>query len=567
MKTRLFIFLALGFLLASPVASAHAEFVSSEPAPSSRLAVAPSHVSVTLSQDIDPAGSSLRVLDVDGNRVDNDDLLVESGQQPVLTVTLPGDLPEGPYRVEWKGLSRFDHHTTQETFGFAVGNFSPPETARVGEGPSPASIVGRSVFFLGLFLAASSVAFALVVAPPPLRGFLREVDRIGWPLVVAGSAVLLGDAIQRTGLAPNEWASSAVLQDLSLRFVLAFFIGMAAVFLRPGVGARAGILSLGVLAMAAFSARSGHVSFKGPVWVALDALHLLATSAWVGGLLIFGFLLLARRRALVDDDTIRHIGPRFSNVALTAVVVLAATGVLLAIGILGWPDVHDLFAWFRGVYGLALLGKILLAVVMVGLAAVNRFVFLGRLIAGREPVVDVRRRFGRIVSAEAMLGVGVLVLAALLTSTSPPYSGAISDPAETTGETEQFHVTMRAEPAPSPGAFSDLYFEIVWKEDGSRLQNDTCGRPFGCILLEIVAPGAEEHDEDEGDIHRGGEHRQLERQGDGVWLVPDVLFVSGGEYEFLVEIQTEYVFMDVVELHLMVGETDGQDEHAGHDGP
>ncbi len=565
MKTGFAAFLVLLLVLASPVVSAHARFVSSEPSPSSRLAVAPSEVSVRLSQDVDPAGSSLQVFDTNGTRVDNDDLLVESGPEPVLIVTLRDDVGNGSFRVEWKGLSRVDHHTTQETFGFAVGNFSPPATERsAGDAPTAASLVGRSTFFLGLFLATASVLFALIVAPRSISGFLREVDRLGWPLLVAGSAILLGDAIQRTGLAPSEWAASTVLQELSVRLSLAFAFAAAAIFLPAGRGARAGVLTLGVIALAGFSARSGHASFKGWMWIGLDTVHLLATSTWVGGLLVFGFLLIARTRVDASEPELRSIGTRFSNAALVAVITMALTGLLLGIGILGLPGVSDLFAWFRGLYGLALLGKILLAVVMVLLAAINRFVFLGRLVAQAAPVTRVRRPFGRLVTGEAIIGVIVMTLAAVLTSTSPPYAGESTEPVEVVGETDTFHVTMRVEPSPSHGAFSDLYLKIIWKEDNSVLLNDTCGRPYGCILLEVVPPGAEEHDEDEEDIHHGGEHRILDPQGDGWWLVPDVLFVAEGEYEFLVEIQTEYVFMDVVELHLQVGEMEGHDEHAQH---
>lgn len=522
-------------------------------------------MSVRLSQDIDPAGSSLKVFDANGTRVDNDDLVVESGPEPLLIVTLRDEVRNGSFRVEWKGLSRVDHHTTQETFGFAVGNFSPPAAGpSAGEAPTTASLIGRTTFFLGLFLATASVLFALVVAPRSLGGFLREVDRLGWPLLVAGSAVLLGDAIQRTGLAPSQWASSAVLQELLLRFSLAILFAVAAIFLPAGRGARAGVLTLGVIALAALSARSGHASSQGWPWIGLDTVHLLATSTWVGGLLVFGFLLVARTRVDVGEAELRTIGTRFSNAALVAVITVALTGVLLGIGILGVPGVSDLFAWFRGVYGLALLGKIVLAVVMVVLAAINRFVFLGRVVAQTAPVARVRRPFGRLVTCEALIGVVVMTLAAVLTSTSPPYAGDSTEPVEVVGETDTFHVTMRIDPPPSHGAFSGLYLKIIWKEDDSVLLNDTCGRPHGCILLEVVPPGAEEHDEDAEDIHHGGEHRILEPQGDGWWLVPDVLFVAEGEYEFLVEIQTEYVFMDVVELALLVGGIEGHDEHAEH---
>jgi copper transport protein len=564
---RLAALLVLLCLFVSPGAQAHANFVDSTPAQGARLAEVPQEVSVVLSQDVDPAGSALQVVDGTGVRIDNDDLVVQSGTEPVLTVTLRPDVGEGAYQVEWKALSRVDHHTTQGSFGFAVGNFTPPPSEDLStNAPGVPSVVGRTLFFLGLFLAAASSLFALFVARDPLGNLLREVDLIGWPLLVAGSVTLLGDAVARTGLGPAEWLDSVVLQDLIVRSLLATSMMLAAILMRPGMAARRGVLSFGVLALTFYSARSGHASSAGWAWTGLDALHLLATAAWVGGLLLFSFILLNPHRIQVADAGLMAIGRRFSRAALVAVLVMALTGVILGVGILGWPVLADPFAWFAGIYGTALLGKIVLALVMVGLAGVNRYVFLGRLLGATDSMVPVRRRFGRFVGAEAMVGVVVLVLAAILTSTSPPYASTDDAARETSGESQQFLVTMRAQPAPSPGAFSDLELRIVWKEDGSILMNDTCGRPSGCILLEVAAPGAEEHDEDETDVHHGGEHRRLEPQGDGTWLVPDVLFVGEGEYEFLVEIQTEYVFFDVVTMHLQVGDGTGEmhDEHAGH---
>lgn len=558
----------VGVLLAMPTAAAHATFVTSQPAQGARLAAAPSEVAVTLSQDVDAAGSAIRVLDANSGRVDDDDLRVEGGERPVLRVTLRPGVGEGAYRVEWKALSRVDHHTTQGSFGFAVGNFTPP--ASTGDdganSPSVPSILGRSLFFVGLFLAVASVVFGLWVSRGDRAGWLSDVERFAWPLLVAGCAILLGDAAGRTELPLAEWAGSVVLQDLLIRLVAAIAVALGAYLVRPASRARPAILGAAAVVLAYLSARSGHASARGILPMVVDTVHLLATASWVGGLLLFGYLLLSSRGAARSVD-LDAVGRRFSALALTSLIVMAISGVLLGVVILGWPDLREPFAWFRGTYGFALLGKIVLAVAMVVLAIVNRFVFLGRLVPKADFMPRVRRRFGRFVAGEAGIGVVVLLLAAVLTSSSPPYAGPADTMVRVEGGSAKFHITMRIDSSPSAGAFSELQFQIVSLADGSTVGNNTCGRERGCIVVEVVQPGADERDEDEEDVHRGGEHRALEPRGDGWWSVPDVLFVDEGEYHFLVEIQTEYVYFDVVELNLLIGNPDATDEHAQHTGP
>lgn len=546
----------LAAVLCAPPAAAHANYVSSEPPQGARLAVAPARVSVALSQEVDTAGSLLTVLDAGGRRLDNGDLVVEGDAQPRLAVTLVPDLGDGAYRVEWKALSRVDHHTTQGSFGFAVGNFTPPEAEQSSNNaPGAGSLVGRSAFFLGFCLSLAGLLFALVVAPGQVVALLRRVDLAGWSLVAAGSGVLLGDAAVRAGIGPAEWWVSSVVRELVVRFLLAC-VGLAVVVLARTPNAyRMAVAGLSLVSLAYLSGRSGHASVGGWLVAGIDGLHLLVTAAWVGGLALFAYLVLAGSRIGVAGDPLIGIGRRFSRLALACVLGMAVSGVTLAVLILGWPALARPLDWFQGTYGGALLGKILLATGMVGLAAVNRLVFLGRLLNVAEPVVErMRGRFGRFVAAEAAIGIVVVGLAGLLTSTSPPYAAQAEPAVEVTAESGEFRVLLQIASAPRPGMFSDLRFHITWLQDNSTVDRDNCGRTEGCILVEVIQPGAEEQDEDEEDIHKGGEHRALVPVGDGWWVVEDVLFVEEGHYELLLEIQTEYVYFDAVSLHIAVSE-------------
>jgi methionine-rich copper-binding protein CopC/uncharacterized membrane protein len=520
-----------------PTVAAHANFLESTPRAGARLLASPPQVDVILSQDVDEAGTYVRVVDGTGRRVDHDDLRVAHAQEPTLSVTLPENLTEGVYRVDWKALSRVDHHTTQESFAFAVGNFTAPAAATANDNPpSLASVLARSVFFVG-FLATAATLFERFVARA-LVPMLVRIERLGWLVLTLGCFMVLADASQRTGLGPGDWTGSSVLRELILRCAAAFATLVAVWTPLPRGRLRAALAGVGLASMAIFSSLSG--------------------------LALFTYVLVAAPRLGLDDAMVRSIGSRFSTTALWCVIVMALSGTLLGITILGWPTLAKPFAWFRGTYGYALLAKILLALVMIGLATLNRFVFLRRIQrADTPPVEGDRRRFGRFVGGEASVGAIVLVLAALLTSASPPFYGADAEPVLVQGKGEHFLVVMRVDRPPEAGAYSDLLVQITWMQDNSTLMNDTCGRAYGCILLEVVPPGAEEQDEDTEDVHHGGDHHVLEPLGDGWWIVRDVLFSEGGEWELLVEIQTGYVFFDVVQLRLPVS-GDAHDEHAGH---
>ena len=116
---------------------------------------------------------------------------------------------------------------------------------------------------------------------------------------------------------------------------------------------------------------SGHPGTTSPrgLAIALDAVHLAAGSIWIGGLI--GLLVLWRG---VDRP---RSSPRFSNVAIGAVLALIATGIGAAI--LHLPTLASL--WETG-YGQALLVKIALLLVALLLAAVNLLRTRPRLLAG-----------------------------------------------------------------------------------------------------------------------------------------------------------------------------------------
>ena len=97
---------------------AHAFLARTDPRAGSTVRTPPAQVRVWFTESLEPAFSSVQVLDAAGRRVDKGDGRVDSGNLALLRVSLP-PLPPGIYTVIWRVLS-VDSHVTEGTFTFRV---------------------------------------------------------------------------------------------------------------------------------------------------------------------------------------------------------------------------------------------------------------------------------------------------------------------------------------------------------------------------------------------------------------------------------------------------------------
>ncbi len=108
----LLVFLPLG----PTVAEAHAFLDHAEPRVGSTVPTAPRELTLTFTQQLEPAFSTADVRDSSGARVDQGRAQVSG---TVMRVGVKS-LPPGTYKVHWHALS-VDTHTTEGTFSFTVG--------------------------------------------------------------------------------------------------------------------------------------------------------------------------------------------------------------------------------------------------------------------------------------------------------------------------------------------------------------------------------------------------------------------------------------------------------------
>lgn len=446
--TRLILAALLLVMLAPALAAGQA---MPSPADGARVAHPPAVLRVLFSVPIEGALADARVIGPHGAistaaRVPRDD-------PQALVIVVPRD-GEGTYRAAWTVLTA-DGHAASGTTAFAVSTVAPaasPVTPRGDAGPSPIGIVARLLVLIGAFgtagmaitrcwvvgaawsaggIARAAEAAAVMSAPA------RRWWRTWWVLIACWSVGLMVAVIAQaadlgvgagdigTLLTHSRWGH-AWLALVSLVAIAA----LAALLLRrgerpanPGRWAM-GMLALPGLAAALAMAWAGHASSgtDATLGIAIDAVHGWATALWLGGLLAVMVLAMPALAALSTDDRVRMgavVVVRFSALAVGAVVVLVVTGIYRSLAEL--PSLSSL--WTTS-YGVTLLVKLLVFVVMLGVGAWNRFVIhprLERAALGLDPGGDAALTRLRIsVRAEVLLAVLVMVAVAVLVAIPPP---------------------------------------------------------------------------------------------------------------------------------------------------
>ena len=118
MRLPLRAFAIVAVLAATQQALAHAFLDHASPRVGSTVHGSPDVVKLWFTQELEPAFSTVRVLDKSGKPVDRGDVHVDKSDRAMLQVSMP-PLAPGSYRVRWRVLS-VDTHVTEGDFSFDV---------------------------------------------------------------------------------------------------------------------------------------------------------------------------------------------------------------------------------------------------------------------------------------------------------------------------------------------------------------------------------------------------------------------------------------------------------------
>jgi copper transport protein len=445
-------------LPAAPV-QAHANLISSHPAPGDVLAAFPTPVEMEFSEAVAPGSVRAELLNA-GAQVLSQGRITLSADNPLeISITFPTQ-PEGVYSIRWEVQSAQDGHITSGTLPFSVGLNTPAVSRLPPPGaPDPASdwppaadVLLRGLGYIAVALLAGPVLFGLLVWRPAYRQaggngsdwdaavstWLRRWIQIGGLLGIASlGGLALWQAAQLSriaGPAPGGELLASLPPLIGLRAALLAALTLGARFLPPaGAGSprRWWLALAGGGGLILTYALSGHNAAAGSaLGVAADGLHLTAMAAWIGGLLPLAIVLLRQREDLRSAGLAFEVTRRFSRLALTAVIGLGASGLISAL-----IQVQTLAALLGTRYGQTLLIKTSLFAVLIGFGAVNQKILLPKMACSGGSAF---RWLGRSVWAEIGLATGLLFAAGALMSSAPANAALKAEQAQ------GYHQTYRA---------------------------------------------------------------------------------------------------------------------------
>ncbi|MGH2911714.1 MAG: copper resistance CopC/CopD family protein [Solirubrobacteraceae bacterium] len=495
-------------LIHASVALAHAQLLGTSPAVGSTVRAQPREVIFEFNQSVGGTLGAVRVYDAQGNEVDDLSVSHPYGDERWMGVGLKSHLPDGTYTATYRVISA-DTHVVYGGLVFNLGHAGavPKFTvaglvgkSRTGRITLVAFGVVRGLDYLTIALMVGGLAFVLLVWLPALGGvagaerrwsvasrvFASRVWKLLWIAIVLGVIVSVLGVLLQGAIAAGVslWGSlkSSIINDtLDSRFgevwgaraidwvllgvlLLASKVAGVAVIpvLDPDVGDSEGVVQIRrppgvVVAMLALGgaylvitpALAGHASVETPtgVFFPSDALHVVAASAWVGGIACLLIALPGATRQLEGAERSRLLLAalaRFSPLALGSVIAIAATGVIQA-----YIDVRSINGLFHTTYGALVIAKTILLIALIGLGWMNRgriIPMLRRIVSAAGSPGGVGESARRTMRSELALMLCVFGVTSALVSYVPPIDAA-SGPFSTNTTIGPAELEMTIEPA------------------------------------------------------------------------------------------------------------------------
>ena len=439
MKKILIVLLVLS-VSSIPFVSAHPFTDETIPNLSSNAPTGVSEVIVFFSEPVEIEFSTIKVLDNNGNQIDNKDTNYYEDEKSLIVTTEP--LEDGVYTVTTKVLSKVDGHLVPGAFLFAVGDvvidpkllenqssieliFYPEAGARFP------GIVGQTIV-LGVVIASliiwgtqnkQSIKEELEQVQIKHHQKFMTITGIGLMLVFISNILMIAVQTVRLETSPIEviqtyfgtiWLARMIITIvlLGLWFALDRKTNVTKKIQIPMLGA--------MLALISTSSLIGHGAASGetPALI-LDYVHNLVAAVWIGGIFYFVFTLLPSLSNLKEESREKMslaLIPRFSIAFIISIGIVIITGPLLM-----WFLESDVGLITESVYGQLIILKIAIASVMVALGGFFQF----RVQKTAEKnfqsgKINVHRKLRRSLKLDAALGVILLGVVALLTNGTLP---------------------------------------------------------------------------------------------------------------------------------------------------
>ena len=423
-----------------PFVYAHPFTEKTIPSLTSNSPAGTTEIIVVFSEPVDINFSEIKILDNNGNQIDNKDTSYYEGELSLIVTTPP--LKDGIYTGTTKVLSKVDGHLVPSAFQFAVGDViidpSLLEQKRSSEIVFLPEAGARFPGLVGQTIVLGAVIASLIIWGTQKKQLIKEeldkiesfhhskfmsITGIGLMLVFVSNILMI--ATQSIRLEAS--VIDAIQTDFGFIWIIRITITIILLVIWFALD-RKKILSkknqipllVAMLALIGTSSMIGHGAASGetPALV-LDYMHNLVSAVWIGGIFYFVFTLLPTFSQLKESKREKMslvMIPKFSMAFIISVGVIIITGPTLM-----WFLESDLVIITESIYGQLIILKISIATMILGFGAF--FQFKVQKTAEKNfstGKISVHKKLNRSLKIDAMLGVILLGVVALLTNGTLP---------------------------------------------------------------------------------------------------------------------------------------------------
>ncbi|MEO5805879.1 copper resistance protein CopC [Devosia sp.] len=491
-------------------AFAHASLVDSSPTANAVLAEAPAALSLQFNEPVSPL--VLTLFKATGAPLTLTDFKLVGS---TLEIVAPAKLGNGTFVLSYRVIST-DGHPVGGSIVFSIGAPSVGFAAvpAATDWSVPAALwMGKIGFYAGLFFGVGGAFFRVwlvpvrthasrpelallitgMIATPILVG-LQGLDALGLSL-----PVLVRLDVWQIGFATSIGPSAALACTAMVLALLAD---------RAPPTARRALSLVALVGIGLALTATGHAASADPQWLTRPAvfIHALAIAFWAGALLPLATLLRTPSPATLPALQ------RFSRTMPFVLALLVAAGTTLAVIQLG-----SIAALITTAYGIVLVIKLALFVALLILAACNRWRLTTPAMRGKTAAT---KKLVQVIVVEIILIFGIQGVTACWRFTPPPR--AMQTPAKAPPLDVHIHTDqLMAQVSLASGGVGSTSVSIF-----------PMAADFGpvdpqALTLVISNPSA------------GIEpiRYATEKQQDGSWLAPDVLFPIAGTWTLRLDIR------------------------------
>lgn len=447
-----------------PNSFAHAFVTKSDPTSGQSLLTQPSKVDVYFSDPIDIRYSQLKVLNSNGDEIQEKDQHYINNDQTALSVSLPPTLKDGVYTVTTKVLDQTDGHVTKNAFVFAIGQAVPqnlvnPVSNSYQEISVPEAIARFPALLGQVMVIGISFATLWLWGPVSRISWLEnalaetriKIDRSMLKLALIGSIILLCSGFAMIAVQAYS-INAGILDAINTKFGSIWMIRMivSAALLAlsftmyqkikksnmiPPESHVIGLLGTGLVILATTSLISHGAATGKMLPLILDFIHNVVASIWIGGLAYLAFILMPKLKQLGNDNVnvsvISILIPRFSTITITILGAIVITGPFLLYSL-----ESNLALTLASTYGKILILKLSFAATLIAIGAYNQMIIHRQAFSATRVLTtkttgittetrdskSVVSKFSKSTKIESMIGIALIASVAVLVDSGVPSS-------------------------------------------------------------------------------------------------------------------------------------------------